>query len=106
MDVNTILELDPNKEHEIIYDGYYEWKHCYFQFKNKSNADASSSARADSSSKSSLSLAFFSGASRSELFAHATTKPGISSRRTAIAAFSSPTNRRMQARRKPAFKAS
>tara|TARA_S200000501_G_C20460673_1_gene584995 strand:- start:26 stop:565 length:540 start_codon:yes stop_codon:yes gene_type:complete len=39
MDVNRILELDPNKEHEIIYDGYYEWKHCYFQIKNKSNAD-------------------------------------------------------------------
>jgi hypothetical protein len=39
MDINAILEMDPNSECEIHYDGTEDWKHCYFQYINESNAD-------------------------------------------------------------------
>ena len=73
---------------------------------NKSNAVANSSALPDSSSNISLSFPFFSDASKLVVFAHRTTNAGISFFSTSIAPSSSPTKRRTQARRKPAFRAS
>ena len=35
MNLVDFLELDPNKEYEIHYDGEFIWKHTHFQYKRK-----------------------------------------------------------------------
>ena len=37
MDLVDFLELDPNKEYEVHYDGEFIWKHTHFQYKRKNN---------------------------------------------------------------------
>ena len=37
MDIEGILKMDPKSECKITYDGYYEWKHVYYQ--NKGSTD-------------------------------------------------------------------
>ena len=39
MNVEDILSLNPEAECEIELTFFEDWKHCYYQFKNKSNAD-------------------------------------------------------------------
>ena len=39
MDINAILEMDPNSECKIHFTFTEEWKHCYHQFKQESNSE-------------------------------------------------------------------
>tara|TARA_B100001287_G_scaffold235392_1_gene207529 strand:+ start:16697 stop:17227 length:531 start_codon:yes stop_codon:yes gene_type:complete len=39
MDINEILKMNPDSECKITYDGYEEWKNCYYQKKNDSSVN-------------------------------------------------------------------
>ena len=39
MDINELLKLNPNSECELKFTFTEEWKHCYYQLKNKSSPE-------------------------------------------------------------------